>query len=143
MRTYLFSALAGLLLISTFANAQTSKQDSVKKKLDALVEKQILKPVRDIHDKLDLDAFSRAYTTESYVYDIYNDPTAKANYYQCVMKQMKGAFITDKVEFRIDAKTNTITMMDDKTKKFIALYKWLIDYKAKTEAKEKEKKEAK
>jgi len=141
MRTFFHSIIACFLLITSTLNAQqANKQDSIKKKLDALVEKQLLKAVRDAHNKLDLDAFSRAYTTETYVYDIYKEPTPKENYYLCVFKEMKGAFITDKNEFRIDAKQNVITMYDDKSKKFVPLEKWLKDYDDKIAAKEKEKK---
>ena len=120
-----------------------TRQDSAKKKLDALVDKKLLKPINNLKNKLDLDAFSRAYTTETYVYDVYNEPTKKTNYYLCVLKEMKGAFITEKNEFRADIEKGIITMEDEKTKKYISVEKWLKEKEESEEKKEKEKKEKK
>jgi hypothetical protein len=140
MKSYLFLLCLCLLVIRADAQPMT-KQDSAKKKLDELVDKKLIRPINEIKNKLDLDAFSRAYTTETYVYDIYDEPTKKADYYQCVLKEMKGAFITEKNEFRADLKKGTITMLDEKTKKYISLDKWLKQREESEEKEEKEKKE--
>ncbi len=115
------------------ASAQTALPDSTKAKLDALFGTKLLKPVLEQKEKLSAGDFSRAYSTTAYVYDIYKNPEGKDNFYVCVFKEMKGAFITEKVEFRADLKKQTILMYNEKTKKYIAVDEWLKMHDVKKE----------
>lgn len=124
MKYFVLTSITSIVCFFS-ALAQNNIPDSTKKKLDALIEAKLLKPVREQKNKLTVGDFARAYSTTNYVYDVYKTPSGKDNYYLCVFKEMKGAFITEKVEFRADIKKESILMFDEKTKKFIPVEKWL------------------
>ncbi len=120
--------------------AKPLQSDSSKLKLDQLVEKKMLKEVREIHNKLDLSAFSRAYSSETYGYEVYREPAGHRHYYTCVMKVMRGAFIIEKYEFKANPDKGSIEVMDEKTKRYLSVDKWLVLYKDKVALDEQNKK---
>lgn len=122
------------------SQVQAAKTDSARLKLDQLVEKKLLSAVRDIHNKLDLNAFSRAYSTETYLYDVYTAPDKKQPYYSCAMKVVRGAFIIERYEFRANIAKASIEMLNDKTGRYTTVEKWLVFYNNKVTEDEKNKK---
>lgn len=117
--------LSLFLLLTLFVLSQNTIPDSTQKKIADLVEKQLLKPLKNQKEKFELSKFSRSYVTETYKYDL-NTPKNKNNkIYTGVLKEMQGAFITERVDFEIDLKKEVILMLDEKSKKKISVEKWL------------------
>lgn len=126
-RISIFTLLFFSLITASFSISTVP--DSIKKKIDVLVDTQILSPLKKQKEKLSLSDFSRAYgDNEVYVYDIYTEPSGKENFYLCVLKKMKGAFITEKTEFRLELSKKKVNMFSKKQKKFISVEQWLIEH---------------
>ena len=140
MKIFFGFCFAFFLLLIPQLKCQSPAADSSRLKLDQLVENRLLKPVREIHNKLDLNAFSRAYNTESYLYEVYTGPDKKLRYYTCAMKVVRGAFIIERYEFKADLIKSRIEVLDEKTKRYLPSDKWLDYYRDKVAQDEKNKK---
>ncbi len=105
--------------------------DSVKRQLDELVEKRLLKEVRSLHNKYDVKAFSRAYSTERYIYGVYKEPHRRQKGYECILQKIKGSSVVEKYKFYADLRKGSLIIMDDRNKKYIPVDQWLLFYKEK------------
>lgn len=111
----------------TVAQSAPDISDSHKK----IIEQQLLKPIRIIHDSSNfIGAFANAYTISSvWKYELYSKPTAKNKYYVFVLREYRGAFIIDQYTFKINSTDSKIEIEDWETGKFIEPQLWLKKYK--------------
>lgn len=96
-----------------------------------LIEEQLLKPIRSIHDSAQFfKAFANAYTIGSvWKYELESIPSKKNKYYGFVLKEYRGAFIIDQYKFKLYEKEAKMEVEDWETAALIDVNAWLKKYK--------------
>lgn len=96
-----------------------------------LIEEQLLKPIRIIHDSAQLfKAFANAYTISSvWKYELESTPSKKNKYYKFVLREYRGAFIIDQYKFRLYEQEAKMEVEDWETGTLIDINAWLKKYK--------------
>ena len=124
-----FFSFCFIALIGNNAFAQSGGEVTENQK--KLIEEQVLKPIRIIHDSAKFfKAFANAYTISSiWKYEMENSPGKKNKYYGFVLREYMGAFIIDQYKFKLYEQEERIEMEEWETGKFIDVNTWLRQYK--------------
>lgn len=96
-----------------------------------LIEQQLLKPIRVIHDSAQFfKAFANAYTIASvWKYELESTPGKKNKYHGFVLREYRGSFIIDQYKFRLYEKETKMEVEDWETAALIDVNAWLKKYK--------------
>lgn len=113
-------------------SGQAQSADIVTDNQKKLIEEQLLKPIRIIHDSAQFfKVFANAYTIGASVwkYELESSPGKKNKYYGFVLREYRGSFIIDQYKFRLYEKEAKMEVEDWETGTMIDVNIWLKKYK--------------
>lgn len=118
-----------IAIICDISLAQQLQPVTEKQKI--IIEGQLLKPIRLIHDSAQFfKAFANAYTISSvWKYEAENTQQKKNKYDSFILREYRGAFIIDQYKFRLYEAEEKIEIEDWETGKYIDTNGWLRKYK--------------
>lgn len=121
-----------LVIFSYFSTKTYSKQEEFNSSIKELIEKDLMRPIRLIHDSMSImKMFDQAYTLAPvWKYTLLQSPSGNRKFYLFQLREYRGAFVVDQVKFRVYESMN-VEVEDWEQGKFIPVTEWLKTYKKK------------
>ncbi len=113
------------IIIFIFSLSVGQEEDSIKE----LVDSKLLKPLRMMHDPANAAMFSRAYVGSVWKYELFTKPNEKNKYFLYQLREYRGVFVVDQVNFKVYLDKGTITLEDWESGSYINVETWLEKYK--------------